>query len=421
MESLDAAQAERAAALADRDAARAEAARMAVALSAAESAATVRAQAVEEREKAMLEMRAELETSFRALASQALASNEQRFLTLANETFEKHKETASGGVKEVLAPVQEAFGKLAESVGAMDKARTEDKAALTEQMRQIGEALKETQGVAGKLVTALRAEPQKRGAWGEQTLRNVLEMAGLAPHIDFMEQAHHATEGGALRPDVIVRLPGERCIVIDAKVALTAYLDAEDASDPQQREVHMTRHAAQMRDHVKKLAAKDYWKHVPNSADFVVLFVPGEHFAAAAAQRDPGLYDYALQNNVIITTPTTLIALAKAVAYGWRQEEAARNAQEIAEVGRSLYGRLSTMADKLTAVGSALETSMKRYNELVGSVEARVMPAARRFKDLGAGEAGVDIAELEPLDIAPRLPAPPAELELTPPRAGKKR
>jgi DNA recombination protein RmuC len=423
LENLTAVQHERDAALAAREAAQAEASRLGAALSAAESAATVRAQALEDREKAMLDMRAEFERNFAELASQALARNEQRFITLANETFEKHKEAASGGVKEVLAPVQEAFGRLAETVGALDKSRTEDKAALTEQMRQIGEALKETQGVAGKLVTALRAEPQKRGAWGEQTLRNVLEMAGLAPHIDYVEQATHASEGGALRPDVIVRLPGERCIVIDAKVALTAYLDAEEAADPQVREAHMGRHAQQLREHVKKLAAKDYWKHVPNSADFVVLFVPGEHFAAAAAQRDPALYDFALQNNVIITTPTTLIALAKAVAFGWRQEEAARNAQEIAELGRTLYSRLATMADKVGQVGTSLEGSMKKYNEMVASLEARVLPAARRFKELGAGEANVEIAALEPTEIAPRLPAPaPAELELTPPpRVGKKR
>ena len=248
-------------------------------------------------------------------------------------------------------------------------------------------------------------------------------MAGLAPHIDYVEQATHASEGGALRPDVIVRLPGERCIVIDAKVALTAYLDAEEAADPQVREAHMGRHAQQLREHVKKLAAKDYWKHVPNSADFVVLFVPGEHFAAAAAQRDPALYDFALQNNVIITTPTTLIALAKAVAFGWRQEEAARNAQEIAELGRTLYSRLATMADKVGQVGTSLEGSMKKYNEMVASMEARVLPAARRFKELGAGEANVEIAALEPTETAPRLPAPaPAELELTPPpRVGKKR
>jgi DNA recombination protein RmuC len=421
LEALAQMQTDKDAAFAARDAAQSESARLALAL----SAAAVRAKAAEEREKAIVEMRAEFERTFQALAARALADNEQRFITLANETFEKHKEAASGGVKEVLAPVQEAFGRLAETVGALDKARVEDKAALGEQMRQIGEALKETQGVAGKLVTALRAEPQKRGAWGEQTLRNVLEMAGLAAHIDYVEQSSHAGEsGGALRPDVIVRLPGERCIVIDAKVALTAYLDAEDATDEQLRETHMLRHAQQLREHVKKLAAKDYWKHVPKSADFVVLFVPGEHFAAAAAQRDPGLYDYALQNNVLIATPTTLIALAKAVAFGWRQEEAARNAQEIADLGRTLYTRLATMAEKVGQVGSSLEGTMKKYNDMVGSLEARVLPAARKFKDLGAGETNVEIAALEPTEVAPRLPAPaPAELELSPPsvRVGKKR
>jgi DNA recombination protein RmuC len=427
LEALVQMQADRDAAFAARDSALAESARLALALSAAESAAAVRAKAAEEREKAIVEMRVEFERTFAALAARALADNEQRFITLANETFEKHKEAASGGVKEVLAPVQEAFGRLAETVGALDKSRVEDKAALGEQMRQIGEALKETQGVAGKLVTALRSEPQKRGAWGEQTLRNVLEMAGLAAHIDYVEQSTHAGEsGGALRPDVIVRLPGERCIVIDAKVALTGYLDAEEATDEQVREAHMLRHAQQLREHVKKLAAKDYWKHVPKSADFVVLFVPGEHFAAAAAQRDPALYDYALQNNVLIATPTTLIALAKAVAFGWRQEEAARNAQEIADLGRTLYARLSLMAEKIGQVGAALEGGVKKYNEVVGTLESRVLPAARKFKELGAGEPNTDIPTLEPREISVRLPAPapaPEELELSPPpaRVGKKR
>jgi DNA recombination protein RmuC len=204
-------------------------------------------------------------------------------------------------------------------------------------------------------------------------------------------------------------------------VALSGYLDAMEATDEAAREAHLKKHAAELKGHVKNLSSKDYWKHVPATADFVVLFVPGENFLAAAAERDPNLFDDAFAAKVIITTPSTMVALAKSVAYGWRQEQSAKNAQEIAELGRELYRRMAVMADHLGKVGDSIGQTVARYNALLGSVESRVMPQARKFKELGAGDAGIDIAAPQQLEAAPRLPAPPEQLELTPPPPASRR
>jgi DNA recombination protein RmuC len=362
------------------------------------------------------------EARFADIAAKALQATQQSFMALANETFEKHKQAAAGGVKEVLAPTQEQLTKLAQTVDALDKARLQDKSALGEQVRQMVEAVGSTNKTTSQLLNTLRASPKVRGRWGEQTLRNVLEPSGLAPNVDFTEQVSTTDgEGGRLRPDVVINLPGGRCIVVDSKVALSGYLDAMEATDDAGREACLKKHAAELRNHVKSLASKDYWKHVPATADFVVLFVPGENFLAAAAERDQSLFDDAFAAKVIITTPSTMVALAKSVAYGWRQEQSAKNAQEIAELGRELYRRMAIMADKMGKVGDAIERSTKSYNELVGSVESRVLPQARKFKELGAGDAGIDIAAAPQIEIVPRPLAPPEQLELMPPPQGAKR
>lgn len=415
LEGLEALKSERDALAAARDAVQAEASRLQAVLSGHESASAERARATEEKEAALLALRAEVETQFQALASQALGASEQRFLALANETFEKHQATASGGVKEVLAPVQEAFTKLSASVEAIEKARLTDKSALSEQMKLIGDTLKETQGVTGKLVNALRASPKARGRWGEQTLRNVLELSGLTANVDFTEQTTVDGDSGKLRPDVVITLPGGRSVVVDSKVALSAYLDALEAPDETAREALLKKHAQELRAHMKALSGKDYWKFVGDTVDFVVLFVPGEAFLSAALERDPSLLEDGFAAKVIIATPTTMVALAKSVAYGWRQDQAAKNAQAIAEQGRELYRRLAAMGDKLTALGNSIDKSVKSYNELIGSVEARVLPAARKFKDYGAADAEVEIEQLEPNELTPRLPAPQGELALPAP------
>lgn len=362
------------------------------------------------------------EARFVEIATRALQASQQSFMALANETFERHKQAAQGGVKEVLTPAQEALAKLAQNVEALEKARLQDKSAMSEQVRQIMDAVGSTNRTTNQLLTALRASPKMRGRWGEQTLRNVLELSGLAQHVDFKEQLSTTDgEGARLRPDVIINLPGGRCIVVDSKVALSGYLDAMEAHDDAAREGHLKKHAQELRGHVKNLSSKDYWKHVPDTADFVVLFVPGENFLAAAAERDPALFDDAFASKVIITTPSTMVALAKSVAYGWRQEQSAKNAQEIAELGRELYRRMAVMADRMGKVGDSIEKSVKSYNELIGSMESRVMPQARKFKELGAGDAGIEIAAAPQIETSTRQLAPPEQLELMPPTQSGKR
>jgi DNA recombination protein RmuC len=362
----------------------------------------------------------------RAATGARSESEEARFTALVTKvldaTQQKYTSIAQGSVKEVLAPTQEQLAKLALTVDALDKARLQDKSALGEQVRQIVDAVGSTNKTTQNLLTALRASPKMRGRWGEQTLRNVLELSGLSAHVDFQEQLSTTDgEGSRLRPDVVINLPGGRCIVVDSKVALSGYLDAMEATDEAARETFLKKHAAELKGHVKNLASKDYWKHVPDTADFVVLFVPGENFLAAAAERDPNLFDDAFAQKVIITTPSTMVALAKSVAYGWRQEQSAKNAQEIAELGRELHSRMATMLDKMGKVGESIEKSVKTYNELVGSVEARVLPQTRKFKELGAADAGISTNAPPQIELAPRQISAPEQLELMPPSQTPKR
>lgn len=362
------------------------------------------------------------EARFVEIATKALQASQASFMVLANETFEKHKQAAQGGVKEVLTPAQEALAKLATSVEALEKARLQDKSAINEQVKQIVDAVGTTNKTTTQLLSALRASPKMRGRWGEQTLRNVLELSGLSAHVDFKEQYSTTDgEGARLRPDVVINLPGGRCIVVDSKVALSGYLDAVEATDDATRELHLKKHVAELKSHVKNLASKEYQKHVPDTAEFVVLFVPGENFLAAAAERDPNLFDDAFSQKVILTTPTTMVALAKSIAYGWRQEDSAKNTQKIAELGREMHSRMAIMVDKMAKVGDSIEKSVKSYNELVGSVESRVLPQARKFKELGAGDAGIEIAAPAQIESAPRALAPPEQLELMPPPQSAKR
>jgi DNA recombination protein RmuC len=412
---------ERDQAIAQREEAQDQAARLKAELAAVESAAAERAEAVQEREQALISMKQEVERSFQALAAQALDASQKSFLTIANEKFKEQQASATGGMKELVKPVEDAFKLLSEQVQTLQTNNQRGNAAISEQMRLIGEGLGQTQQITAKLANALRAAPKARGRWGEETLRNVLELAGLAPHIDFQEQNTVDGETGKLRPDVVIRLPDNRALVVDSKVALSGYLDAMDATDEAARENFLKKHAQELKAHVKALGEKEYWRHVPDTADFVVLFIPGENFFAAAAEREPNLLQDALARKVIIATPSTMLALAKAVAFGWRQQDSVKNAQEIANLGSELYKRLATMSERLATLGGTLEKSMKSYNELVGNFEARVLPQARRFKDLGAGDIDTEIPMLEPKDIAPRLPAPQSELDLGLAPSGKRK
>jgi DNA recombination protein RmuC len=302
-------------------------------------------------------------------------------VAIADETLKKHKEGAEGELGKMLKPISETFGQFQKKVDEIQKISSEDRAKLEEQIRGVSESVRKTESAAGKLASAL-STTRHGGRWGEETLRNVLEMSGLSPYADFTEQNSSETEKGRIRPDVIVRMPGGRELVIDSKVSLDDYLAASNESDPAKRQAFLAAHAAKVRAHVTSLARKDYWKGFSDRVDFVAMFMPGENFYAAVLEHDREIFDFASRNSVIIVTPSTLIALAKAVAYGWRQEQAARNAEQAVELGRELYQRLSVMTDHMSKVGSNLDKAVDSYNSLVGSYERKVMPQVRRFEEL---------------------------------------
>jgi DNA recombination protein RmuC len=253
-----------------------------------------------------------------------------------------------------------------------------------------------------KLVNALRAAPKTRGRWGEHTLRNVLELSGLSEHCDFAAEPTFAGNGSVSRPDVVIRLPGGRRIVVDAKTSLSAYLDAVEATDEAERDRLLILHARQLREHMKQLASKAYWDLLAPAPDFVLMFVPGDNFYAAALERDGALFEDAAAQRVIIVTPATLIALAKAVAFGWRQEKVAENAQRVHELGRELYRRLAKMTEHIERCGNALGRSVQVYNQLVGSLEHSVMPQARRFSELQVEGTASEIPRLEQIELTTR-------------------
>jgi DNA recombination protein RmuC len=366
-------------------------------------------------EKAALleEAKARLTDAFRALSAEALQAQGRQFLDLATTSLEKFQAGAQGdlsqrqkAIADLMAPVKETVSKLGEKLSDLEKTRAGAYAELREQVRSLGEAQGLLRLEASKLVQALRA-PQVRGRWGEVQLRRVVELAGMQEHCDFEEQETLAAAGGGrLRPDLVVRLPGGKCLVVDAKAPLSAYLEAVDAVEEPVRRARLADHARQIRDHVAKLSQKAYHEHLGQTPEFVVLFLPGESFFAAALEQDPSLIETAAEAGVVLATPTTLIALLKAVAYGWRQESIAESARQVAELGRELHDRLAVLGRHAARVGKELGGAVSAYNDLVGSLESRVLPAARRLKEHGAGSASAEIPELEPVDELPRAPLP---------------
>lgn len=370
-----------------------------------------------EQQKALLDdARNRLADAFKALSGEALKSNNAAFLELARKAFEtlvaeargdlgKRQEAIDGLVK----PLAETLRKYEEQLRALEASRQKAYGSLEEQLRMLSATHQQLQKETGNLVTALRT-PQVRGRWGECTLRRVVELAGMSQHCDFTEQLTVEHENGRLRPDMVVHLPAGRTIVIDAKCSLAAYLDALSAETDEQRRHCLERHAQQLRAHMESLAGKAYWESLDHTPEIVVMFIPGESFFAAAVDCDRSLIEDGMQKRVVLATPTTLLALLRAIAYGWRQEQIAASAREISELGRQLYERLRTMAGHLGDVGRAIRRLTESYNGAVGSFEARVLASARRFRELGAA-SGAEIEVLEPLDTTPRLPAaePPAE------------
>jgi len=358
---------------------RAESAEKALASETAKSAERDASMA-REREQ-LAKMQKDSQERFKALADAALLKSQQQFVQIADETLKKHKEGAEGELGKMLKPIHDTFGQFQKKVDEIQKMSAEDRARLEEQIRGVSESVRKTESAAGKLASAL-STTRHGGRWGEETLRNVLEMSGLSPYADFTEQTSSETDKGKIRPDVIIRMPGGRELVIDSKVSLDDYLAASNENDAARKAQLLASHAQKVRAHVTGLARKDYWKGFSDRVDFVAMFMPGENFYAAVLEHDREIFDFAAKNSVIIVTPSTLIALAKAVAYGWRQEQAARNAEQAVELGRELYQRLSVMTEHMGKVGSNLDKAVDSYNAMVGSYDRKVIPQLRRFEDL---------------------------------------
>ena len=353
---------------------------------------------------------AELEKKFAGLASDVLGKNSESFLRLVSERFEKHSESAREdlekrrvAIETLVKPLGENLTKFERKVGEMEKAREGAYRAIAEQVKSLAEGQTGLRTETGRLVQALR-RPEARGRWGEYQLRNVLEMAGMSAHVDFVEQQTVEGDNGKLRPDVIIRIPGGKSIVVDAKTPLDAYLNAVEADDEDERRKFIDAHARQVREHVRALASREYWRALPETPEFVVMFVPGEAFFAAAIESDRELFESAARRGVLISTPTSLIALVKTIAYGWQQEKLAENAKAVAAQGRDLYERVKTFGGHMGDIGKSLQQAVERYNKGVGSLERRVLPAARKFETLGVTPAASSIPALEPVELDPREP-----------------
>ena len=376
----------------------------------------------EARVQELTQMAAALEKRFAGLASEALGKNSESFLKLVSERFDKHNQTAKEeldkrrtAIETLVKPLGESLSKFETKVDAIEKAREGAYQAITEQVKTLAEGQTGLRSETSRLVQALR-RPQTRGRWGEYQLRNVLEMAGMTEHVDFVEQSSVWGQEGRLRPDVIIRIPGGKSIIVDAKTPLDAYLTAMEAADEESRERGLADHARQVRNHVRALASQDYWKALPETPEFVVMFIPGEAFFAAAIESDPDLLENAVRQRILISTPTTLIALVKTIAYGWQQENLAKNAQVVATQGRELYERIKTFGGHMNDLGRSLQQTVERYNKGIGSLERRVLPAARRFEELDVAPGGSSIPSLEPVETDARE-SQTEELAAEPPAA----
>ena len=367
-------------------------------------------QAHQDKIAALSDVKAGIESHLKAMAAEVLQSNQGTFLELANQAFEKHKvgadaelEARQKAVEALVTPLGDSLRTFQAQVDELERSRARDYGALSIGLKVVTEGQAAVHTVTANLVNALRASPTTRGRWGEQSLRNVLEMAGLSPHCDFTSEESFERADGRLRPDVIIRLPGGRHLVVDAKTSMSAYLDSLEATDDTDRERQLALHAVQLRAHMKQLSARAYWDGLTVTPDFVVMYVPGDNFWAAAIERDPSLFQDAAASRVVIATPSTLLALANSVAFGWRQEKVAENAQRVHELGRELYRRILVMTEHIHNCGGALGKSVQCFNQFIGSLEHSVMPQARRFHELEVSGAGGEIAPLEPIEIEPRL------------------
>ena len=376
----------------------------------------VRARADVERERAVAHERLaavtdaqeRLSASFKALSAEALQSSMAQLSEVARAQLREAQAEAKGdldkrqqAVEQLVAPLREQLGRVDTQLLRLDQERRESRGRLEAQLKTLAETGERLRTETGALVTALR-KPNARGQWGQMQLRNVVELAGMVQYCDFAEQSAVAGDESALRPDLVVSLPGGKHVVVDAKAPLQGVLDAYQARDEEERQRHLRDHARLLRRHVKALADKAYWAGLDSTPDVVVMFLPGEHLYGAALEADPTLIEDAMARRVLIATPTTLLAMLRAVAYGWQQERVAESAQAISELGRELHGRLVKLSGLLGTLGTRLNSTVRAYNEAVGSYEARVLPAARRFEDHGSVAGGRELPELEQVTISAR-------------------
>ena len=377
----------------------------------AETQAAETVKHVEEQKLLLTQSRRELAESFQAISGEALKQNNEAFLSLAKTTFHTLQAEAKGDLAQrqqaidaLVRPLSETLHRYDEQLRQLEQSRQAAYGGLDQHLKLLAEAQQRLQQETGNLVNALRA-PAVRGRWGEITLKRVAELAGMVAHCDFFEQETVVSDDGRLRPDMIVQLPGGRQIIVDAKTVLSGYLDAHEAPDDERRAEGLRRHAEQVRLRINDLSLKAYWNQFEQAPEFVVLFLPGEQFLGAALEQDPRLIETGFAQGVVLATPTTLMALLRAVAYGWRQERLAAHAEEAGRLGKDLYERMAILAEHVNDVGQSLGKSVLAYNKAVGSLETRILPAARRFKELGVSSEK-EIAALEPVEVVARKALP---------------
>jgi DNA recombination protein RmuC len=372
-------------------------------LAALKASQNEREKAFDERLKEVIEAKEALAAQFAEVGGKLLETAQKQFLERADDRFRQSEESAGKNLKALLQPVHERLERYETTVQKVEAERRDAFGLLSGQIEAMRTGTERVSAEAAKLVNALRNAPKARGRWGEQQLRNVLETCGLSEHCDFATEVSVTDgEGGRLRPDVVVRVPGGQSLVIDAKVSLNEYQDAFGAVDEAVRDTHLTAHASAIRAHVNTLGAKAYWSQFEDAPDYVVMFIPGEHFLTAALEQDPSLWDYAFDKKVLLATPTNLIAIARTVAAVWRQERLAKEARQIGELGKELYERLAKAADDLRKVGSGLSTAVNNYNSFVASFETRSLVTARKFRELNIEPGRRDIDVLTPVEALPR-------------------
>ncbi|MCK4809865.1 MAG: DNA recombination protein RmuC [Candidatus Omnitrophica bacterium] len=361
---------------------------------------------IEDQKKLLERAEEKMVTTFQALSGESLKSNNKAFIELAKETLETVLGKAKGefgekeqSIKNIVSSLDQALKRYEQQVSELEKKRASDQGSLESQIKSLMSANQQLQKETGNLVTALR-RPEVRGRWGEVTLKRVVELSGMSEHCDFIEQVSVATDAGRLRPDMVVCLPADREIVIDSKVSLDSFIDAVSSDDDNQRKILIEKHAQQVRTHMKALSGKKYWDQFSKAPEFAVMFMPGESFLSAALSVDHTLIEDGMENRVIIATPTTLIALLRAVAFGWRQEQIAKHAQEIAALGKEIYDRFQPFLEHINKTGGYLSQATVSFNKMIMSLERRVMISVRKFKELGAA-GDKELPEIQPVEQVP--------------------